>query len=82
MSIERDSAVTLKGNPITLVGPELKVGDKARKRTNRSSLSKSSEMTFTGQIFDIVEVIPGSVNKEPKYLIDENKDPQNESPNQ
>jgi len=29
MSIERDSAVTLKGNPITLVGPELKVGDKA-----------------------------------------------------
>ena len=29
MSIERDSAVTLKGNPITLIGPELKVGDKA-----------------------------------------------------
>ncbi len=29
MSIERDSAVTLKGNPITLIGPELKIGDKA-----------------------------------------------------
>ena len=29
MSNEREAAVTLKGNPITLVGPELKVGDKA-----------------------------------------------------
>ena len=28
MSNEREGAVTLKGNPITLVGPELKVGDK------------------------------------------------------
>lgn len=29
MSEERKSAVTFKGNPITLVGPEVKVGDKA-----------------------------------------------------
>ena len=29
MSNEREGAVTLKGNPVTLVGPELKVGDKA-----------------------------------------------------
>ena len=29
MEAERKSAVTLKGNPFTLVGPELKVGDKA-----------------------------------------------------
>lgn len=29
MSEERPNAVTLKGNPFTLVGPELKVGDKA-----------------------------------------------------
>jgi thiol peroxidase len=29
MSNEREAAVTLKGNPITLVGPELKVGDTA-----------------------------------------------------
>lgn len=29
MSDERPNAVTLKGNPFTLVGPELKVGDKA-----------------------------------------------------
>ena len=29
MSDERPQAVTLKGTPFTLVGPELKVGDKA-----------------------------------------------------
>ena len=29
MSKERQNAVTLKGNPLTLVGPELKAGDKA-----------------------------------------------------
>ena len=29
MSAERANAVTLKGTPFTLVGPELKVGDKA-----------------------------------------------------
>lgn len=29
MSMERKNAVTLKGNPFTLVGPELKTGDRA-----------------------------------------------------
>ncbi|MBI4550836.1 MAG: thiol peroxidase [Candidatus Latescibacteria bacterium] len=29
MAIERPAAVTLRGNPFTLVGPEIKVGDKA-----------------------------------------------------
>ncbi|GAB4108123.1 MAG: thiol peroxidase [Acidobacteriota bacterium] len=29
MTVERPQAVTLKGNPLTLVGPELKVGDRA-----------------------------------------------------
>ncbi len=29
MTVERPQAVTLKGNPLTLVGPELKVGDQA-----------------------------------------------------
>lgn len=29
MTLERPRAVTLKGNPLTLVGPELKSGDKA-----------------------------------------------------
>lgn len=29
MAEERTGAVTLKGNPVTLVGPEIKVGDKA-----------------------------------------------------
>ncbi|MFZ0430336.1 MAG: thiol peroxidase [Acidobacteriota bacterium] len=29
MTVERPQAVTLKGNPLTLVGPELKVGDTA-----------------------------------------------------
>jgi thiol peroxidase len=29
MSVERTNAVKMKGNPMTLVGPEIKVGDKA-----------------------------------------------------
>lgn len=29
MAIERQGAVTFKGNPVTLIGPELKVGDTA-----------------------------------------------------
>jgi thiol peroxidase len=29
MTVERQKAVTLKGNPFTLIGPELKTGDKA-----------------------------------------------------
>ncbi len=29
MAAERENAVTMRGNPLTLVGPELKVGDKA-----------------------------------------------------
>ncbi|MFC7441938.1 thiol peroxidase [Laceyella putida] len=29
MTIERQGAITFKGNPVTLLGPELKVGDKA-----------------------------------------------------
>jgi thiol peroxidase len=29
MSVERSNAVTLKGQPLTLIGPELKVGDQA-----------------------------------------------------
>jgi thiol peroxidase len=29
MAIERPKATTMKGNPLTLIGPELKVGDKA-----------------------------------------------------
>ena len=27
--MERDDAVTMKGNPLTLIGPELKKGDQA-----------------------------------------------------
>lgn len=57
------------------VDQDLQVGDKVRKRTNRNSLSKSSEMSFTERVFDIVEVIPGTVNKEPKYLINDGKEP-------
>lgn len=29
MTVERPQAVTLKGNPLTLIGPQLEVGDKA-----------------------------------------------------
>ena len=29
MTVEREGATTLNGHPLTLVGPELKAGDKA-----------------------------------------------------
>ena len=51
MSQERPSAVTLKGNPFTLVGPEIKVGDKAPDFKSQEGLGNFvSLQTFDGKI--------------------------------
>ncbi|GIQ63069.1 hypothetical protein PACILC2_16370 [Paenibacillus cisolokensis] len=41
MPQERTGVATLKGNPITLVGPELKKGDKAPDFTLNKSLTET-----------------------------------------
>jgi thiol peroxidase len=51
MATERKGAITLKGNPKTLVGPELKPGDKA------------PEATLTGQDLSEVKLLAGSKGK-------------------
>ncbi len=51
MAIERTGVHTLKGNPLTLVGPELKVGDKAPDFTVRSSLVDTKSLSdYKGKI--------------------------------
>lgn len=56
--MERSGATTLKGNPLTLVGPELKVGDKAPEfevvDTNLSPVT----LAQTGNAVRIVSVVP------------------------
>lgn len=48
MSVERPSAVKMRGNPLTLVGPEIKVGDKAPDFQSQEGLGE-----FVGlKIFD------------------------------
>ena len=57
MSIERDSAVTLKGNPITLIGPELKVGDKAPDFICDQGLMPKVSLTDMGDSVKVFNVI-------------------------
>lgn len=57
MAQERPSAVTLKGNPLTLIGPEVKVGDKAPDFSSLEGLGNTvSLQTFDGKIklFNVV----------------------------
>ena len=57
MAQERPAAVTLKGNPLTLVGPEIKVGDKAPDFNSLEGLGNNvSLQTFDGKIklFNVV----------------------------
>lgn len=55
---ERAAAVTLKGNPMTLVGPELKVGDKAPDFTLKANdMSDKSLADFAGKV-KIISVVP------------------------
>ena len=57
MAQERPSAVTLKGNPLTLIGPEIKVGDKAPDFKSQEGLGNFVTLeTFNGKVklFNVV----------------------------
>ena len=56
--MERENAVTLKGNPFTLVGPELKVGDQAPEfETIRKDLQPVT-LADTGDGVRVFSVVP------------------------
>ncbi|GGA44590.1 thiol peroxidase [Paenibacillus physcomitrellae] len=58
MAQERANAATFKGNPLTLVGPELKVGDKAPDFTlSKSLVEEVSLKDFEGKI-KLISVVP------------------------
>jgi thiol peroxidase len=58
MAQERTGAATLKGNPITLIGPELKPGDKAPDFTlNKDLLTEVTLADFSGKI-KLISVVP------------------------
>lgn len=58
MSVERPGAVTFKGQPLTLVGPELKPGDKAPDFTViDQSLHPASLKDYAGKVV-LLSVVP------------------------
>ena len=58
MTQERSGAATFKGNPITLIGPELKVGDAAPDFTlNKDWLTEVSLKDYDGKI-KLISVVP------------------------
>lgn len=56
--MERAGATTLKGNPFTLIGPELKPGDDAPDFTAIDSSLKAVTLKDTGSNVRIVSVVP------------------------
>src|SRR5262245_56683538 len=59
--MERPGATTLKGNPLTLVGPELKSGDKAPNFTLTGGDLKPVTLADTGSQVRIISVVPSLV---------------------
>ncbi|MGX4584378.1 thiol peroxidase [Paenibacillus chitinolyticus] len=58
MSQERKGAATFKGNPITLVGPELKAGDAAPDfKLNKDLLNEVSLSDYAGKV-KLISVVP------------------------
>jgi len=58
MAQERTGAATFKGNPITLIGPQLKVGDSAPDFTvSKNLLEDASLKDFAGKI-KLISVVP------------------------
>lgn len=58
MTQERTGVATLKGNPITLIGPELKAGDKAPDFTLNKSLTETVTLQdFAGKV-KLISVVP------------------------
>src|ERR1039457_5177709 len=56
--MERPGATTLKGNPLTLVGPELKAGDAAPDFTVVDNGLKPVPLKDTGNQVRIISVVP------------------------
>ncbi|AWB44157.1 thiol peroxidase [Paenibacillus sp. CAA11] len=58
MAQERTQAATFKGNPITLIGPELKVGDTAPDFTlSKNLLEEATLQDYAGKI-KLISVVP------------------------
>lgn len=58
MATERTGVSTLKGNPLTLIGPELKVGDNAPDfKVNKDLLNQVSLSDFAGKV-KLISVVP------------------------
>ncbi|MCR8631107.1 MULTISPECIES: thiol peroxidase [Paenibacillus] len=58
MAQERTGVATLKGNPITLIGPELKVGDKAPDfKVNKNLIEQASLADYAGKV-KLISVVP------------------------
>jgi thiol peroxidase len=58
MSQERTGVAALKGNPLTLIGPALKAGDKAPQFTLTKSLGETASLQdFAGKV-KLISVIP------------------------
>jgi len=56
--VERAGATTLKGNPLTLIGPELKPGDSAPDFTLVDGGLKTVTLSDTGKNVRIISVVP------------------------
>ncbi|MDH4228743.1 MAG: thiol peroxidase [Nitrospirota bacterium] len=57
MAQERTGVATLKGNPLTLLGPELKVGDAAPEFTVRKGLEDINSSKWNGKV-RIISSVP------------------------
>ncbi len=57
MAQERTNVATLKGNPLTLIGPELNVGDTAPDFTVRKGLGDVNSTDFNGTV-RIISAVP------------------------
>lgn len=56
--MERPGATTMKGNPLTLIGPELKAGDKAPDFKLVDNGLKNVTLVDTGRNVRIISVVP------------------------
>src|SRR5579872_4555805 len=56
--MERPGATTLRGNPMTVLGPELKAGDKAPDFQAVDDSLKPVDLSATGQTVRIFSVVP------------------------
>lgn len=58
MAQERTGVATLKGNPITLIGPELKAGDKAPDFALNKSLTETASLQDFADKVKLISVVP------------------------